>query len=99
MTETITLLDFIKKLGITTRDEGNALWAAIANRDVYLDGIYVKTSSFRGNGGIIAEICGGDYMNYYCGSGSYAAQEKIADLFMEHLVSTTDINCQVRKLI
>ena len=89
MTETITLLDFIKKLGITTSDEGNALWAAIANREIYMDGIRVITGSFRGNGGEIAKVCGGDYMDYYCGSGTYEAQEKIADIFMEHLVSTT----------
>jgi hypothetical protein len=85
---TITLKQFIEILGIKTKDEGMALWAKIANRDVYLDDVYVETSSFRGNGAIIAEVCGGDYMTYYCSNGTHAARERIDELFMEYNVST-----------
>ena len=87
--ETYELVDFIRKLGLKTEDEGNALWAAIANREVFLNGIHVITGSFRFNAGQIARVLGGDYMDYYCGSGSHEAQERIAELFMDYLVTTT----------
>lgn len=87
--KTIELVDFIEILGLKTEDEGQALWAVIANREVYLDGVYVITGSFRWNGGQIAQKLGGDYLTYYCGSSSHEAQERIAELFMDHLVTTT----------
>ena len=86
----IELVDFIETLGLKTEDEGQALWAVIANREVYLDGIYVVTGSFRWNGGQIARILGGTYLDYYCSQGSHEAQERIAELFMDHLVTTTE---------
>ena len=89
--KTIELVDFIEILGLKTEDEGQALWAVIANREVYLDGVYVVTGSFRWNGGQIARKLGGNYLTYYCGSGSHEAQERIVELFMNHLVTTTDV--------
>ena len=89
MNKIIELTDFIETLGLKTEDEGQALWAVIANREVYLDGVHVITGSFRYNGGQIARVLGGDYLTYYCGSGSYKAQERVAELFMDHLVTTT----------
>lgn len=86
----IELTDFIEILGLKTEDEGQALWAIIANREIYLDGVYVITGSFRYNGGQIARVCGGSYLTYYCSSGSHKAQERVAELFMDHLVTTTE---------
>lgn len=87
--KTIELVDFIEILGLKTEDEGQALWAAIANREVHLDGVFVITGSFRWNGGQIARSLGGNYLTYYCSSGSHEAEERIAELFMDHLVTTT----------
>ena len=89
--ETISLIDFIKKLELSTMDEGQALWHMIASKDVWIDGVYVMTSSFRNNGAQIAEVCGGDYMDYYCSSGSYEARKKIEKKFMDFLVTTDEI--------
>jgi len=96
--ETISLVDFIKKLDLKTEDEGNALWAVLANRDVWMDGIYVETGSFRWNGGEIAKVLGGTYLDYYCGSGSHEAQKRVAELFMDYLVTTDDIENQIRPM-
>jgi hypothetical protein len=87
--KTISLVEFIQRLGIKTRDEGNALWVLIANRDVYLDGTRVETGSFRWNASRIAAVLGGNYLDYYCGCGSSEALDHLANLFMDCLVTTT----------
>jgi formylmethanofuran dehydrogenase subunit E len=83
---------FMEMLDVTTETEGRTLWAIIANRYVFVDGVQVETSTFRGNGGLIAEVCGGTYMDYYCASREYQAEKKIMDKFIDLNVSTRDIN-------
>lgn len=87
----ISLIDFIKMLGLTTESEGRALWEIIANRRIFMNGIPVESGSFRHNGAMIAKVCGGDYMNYYCSSGQPKDVDKIMNKFMDLLVVTEEI--------
>lgn len=92
-----TLNEFIRLLGISEEDDGRALWEKIANKEIYLDDIYVETGSFRYNAAEIAVECGGDYLDYYCSSGSIKAQDHINDLFIMFNVSTKPISNQLAR--
>lgn len=50
----------------STMEEGQALWYLIQNQYVYKEAKQIPTGSFRWNARIIASVCGGDYMDYYC---------------------------------
>jgi hypothetical protein len=72
----------MKELGISTPKEGEILWTLLANRDLY-KGKELFSGSFRYMAGCIANICGGDYINYYC-----AEAEKIEQLYMYKRLKT-----------
>ena len=48
---------------------GRSLWTVFSNNWRVVDrwGMVVETGSWRYCGGLIASICGGDYMDYYMG--------------------------------
>ena len=49
-------------------DFGAALWTVFSNNERVIDedGCVVDTGAWRYAGGMIATLCGGDYMDYYC---------------------------------
>jgi len=63
-----TLPEIMVAAGISTMKEGQALWALCANTLLTYGNPerVVQTGSFRHLGSLIASICGGDYMDYYC---------------------------------
>lgn len=89
--KTITLSAFIEMLKINKPEEGRALWGLLANRNVFIDGVYVESGTFRYNAGIIADFCGGAYLDYYCSSGTNQEIDKIMEKFMDLNVSTTEM--------
>jgi len=69
----LIFINFIQRRKIKTMEEGKALWNLMENKEVYEKGKLIKTGSFRWNARLIADVCGGSYMDYYCSE----ADEKV----------------------
>ena len=90
----LEMKDFMKMLNITTLDEARALWFAIASKIVWVnDARLITGGSLLASAMYISSplenVRADDIL---CQEGTCEARERIAQLFMDHLVYTDDIN-------
>jgi len=78
------LTRFMTECSISTMEDGQALWKILANRRIEVNGVLLENGSWRYNGGIISEICGGDYMDYYCNDVDKTHVKKIWKIMKKH---------------
>lgn len=86
--------DFMKMLNITTLDEARALWFAVANKFVWVNDAKLDTggSLFVSAMYIASALKGVQMDDILCQEGTYESRERIAQLFMDHLVYTDGVH-------
>jgi len=63
----VSLPDVMRRAGITTMEEGQALWQLAVNNLLTFDypPQVIRTGTWRRLGELIASACGGTYLDYY----------------------------------